>query len=85
MRGNRTFMAVCRGGIYASRQGCAPRKVYGKYGRFPRFVGRAISPAEPMIFSKNFIMFGGVCARRRVSDWRRSAVSERNRAARPGS
>ena len=28
---------------------------------------------------------GGVCARRRVSYWRRSAVSERNRAARPGS
>ena len=37
---------ICRGGIYASRQGCAPRGVPG------------------------------------VSDWRRSAVSERNRRRR---
>ena len=48
-----------RGGIHAARQGCAPRRVYGKYGRSPWFVGRAFTPAEPIIF-KNFIMCGGV-------------------------
>ena len=36
---------VCRGGNYASRQGCATRGVCGQYGRFPRFVGRAFTPA----------------------------------------
>ena len=41
---------VCRGRIYAARQGCAPRGVYGKNGRLPRFVGRGLDPAEPMIF-----------------------------------
>ena len=45
---------VCRGGIYASRQGCAPRGVCGKTSRFPRFVGRGLDPAAPMIFQNNF-------------------------------
>ena len=36
---------ICRGGIYASRQGCAPRGVPGKIARFPRFVRRGLDPA----------------------------------------
>ena len=36
---------VCRGGIYASRQGCALRGVCGETGRLPRFVWRGQDPA----------------------------------------
>ena len=41
---------ICRGGIYAARQGCAPRGGCGKIDRFPYPVGRAFTPAEPIIF-----------------------------------
>ena len=50
---------VCRGGIYASWQGCAARGVCGKNDRMRRFVGRGLDPAAPMINLKNFIMCGG--------------------------
>ena len=41
-----------RGGIHAARQGCPLRGVPEKTDRFRRFVGRAISPAEPYYFLK---------------------------------
>ena len=46
-RCHRRDTLVCRGGIYASRQGCAPRGVCGIIGRIRRSVGRAFTPAEP--------------------------------------
>ena len=50
--------SVCRGGIYASRQGCSTRGGCGKHDRIRRIVGRAFTPAEPIIFLI-FIMCGG--------------------------
>ena len=43
---------VCRGGIYASRQGCAPRGVCGKIACFRYSVGRAFTPAANIAFFK---------------------------------
>ena len=41
----RRVYLICRGGIHASRQGCAPHGVYGKNDRFPHSVGRGLDPA----------------------------------------
>ena len=54
----RRVYLIRRGGIHAARQRCAPRGVCWETNRFRRFVGRAISPAAPMIFLI-FIMCGG--------------------------
>ena len=43
---------VCRGGIYASRQGCALRGVCGKIACFRCSVGRAFTPAANIAFFK---------------------------------
>ena len=51
---------ICRGGNYASRQGCALRGVRGKYGRLPRFVGRGLDPAVAVCLVFTFL--GNVAA-----------------------
>ena len=65
---------VCRGGIYASRQGCAPRGVPWKNDHIRRFVGRAFTPAANIAFFLNH-RCGGVCTRRRVSEVKRRAAA----------
>ena len=41
---------VCRGRIYAARQGCAASRGLRLVARSRWFVGRGLDPAEPMIF-----------------------------------